>query len=517
MEVATNLNFYVLFTMLITASCVAIVTKWIRLPYAIALVIVGLLIGVFHWLPVVTMTPELIMLIFLPAMLFEASWNLHFSVLKSCYKPVSLLATVGVIASTAIVGFILHTLSGIDLKIAFLFGAMISATDPISVLALFKKLRVDRNLYTILEGESLFNDGTAVVLFRILLASIVAGGDLSWTKLSVDFIAIICGGAAVGAFFGLAASKLTQFFDDHLLEITLTFLVAYGSYIVAEQLHCSPVISVLVAGIIMGNYGSRQGMSATTRLAVNSFWEYAAFIAESLVFLLIGMQIKFDLIMKYLPYIGYGILAILIARLFVVYGLMAIVNTKKEPIPLAWRHLLFWGGLRGSLCMAMALSLPKNFPERELIVVTTFGVALFTLLVPGLTMELLVKVMKVAVKPGSFGRLHERLSELNTETAVLDRSLKEGKINKKVYREKLENLHARKIETEHLVELAYSEQGSENAVEKLQVEQELIRAQKERLRQLHQEGKISAEVIEDFKQQIDVRYLEIKDEVKKHD
>lgn len=504
--------------MLLTASCVAIVTKWIRLPYAIALVIVGLLIGVFHWLPVVIMTPELILLIFLPAMLFEAAWNLHFSMLKSCWKPVSLLATLGVILSTVIVGLLLHKLAGIDSKIAFLFGAMISATDPISVLALFKKLRVDRRLYTILEGESLFNDGTAVVLFHLLLATIVAGADISWGHVAVDFLAIICGGAAVGTVFGFAASRLTQYFDDHLLEITLTLLVAYGSYIVAEQLHVSPVISVLVAGIIIGNYGSRKGMSATTRLAVNSFWEYAAFIAESLVFLLIGMQIKFDLIVKYLPFIGFGILAILVARFFVVYVLLVFANDKKQSIPTTWKHLLFWGGLRGSLCMAMALSLPQNFPQRELIVVTTFGVALFTLLVPGLTMEWLVKIMKVATQQNSYTHLREKLHAIETERKQLEEKLKAGKIDKKSYREKIEDVHARKIETEHLIEFADEDQISESSIEKLQIEQELIRVQKERLNTLSKEGKLSADVLDEFKDKIDQRFLEIHTEFKEqHD
>ncbi|HNB23151.1 MAG TPA: cation:proton antiporter, partial [Candidatus Melainabacteria bacterium] len=353
MEITSNLNFYLLFTMLLLASGVAIVTKWIKLPYSIALVIVGLFIGIFHFLPVVTMTPELILLIFLPALLFEASWNLHYDWLKSCYKPVALLATLGVLMSAIIVGFVLHGLTGLDFKLSLLFGAMISATDPISVLALFKRMRVNRRLHTILEGESLLNDGTAVALFRVLLASILVGGDLSWSRIGIDFALITCGGIFVGAAVGSIASKLTQYFDDHLLETTLTVLVAYGSYVLAEQFRVSSVISVLVAGFIMGNFGSRTSMSATTRLAVDSFWEYAAFIAESLVFLLIGMQIKYDLVVKYSPCILAGVAAILIARFVVIYTLSPIASDKAHPISLKWQHLLFWGGLRGSLCMAM--------------------------------------------------------------------------------------------------------------------------------------------------------------------
>ena len=325
--------------MLLLASGVAVVTKWVKLPYSIALVIVGLLIGVFHWLPVVAMTPELILLIFLPVLLFEASWNLHFETLKKCWKPVTAFATVGVMVSTVTVGLVLHALTSFDLKIALLFGSMISATDPISVLALFKSLNVNRRLHTILEGESLLNDGTAVALFRIFLAAILAGSDFSWTTIAVDFVSITCGGIAVGAAAGFLASKATRYFDDHLLETTLTVLVAYGSYICAEHLHVSAVIAVLTAGIVMGNFGSRQRMSASTRLLVDSFWEYAAFIAESLVFLLIGMQIKFDLLIKYSPSILAGVVAILIARFVVIYGLSPLVSSRQQPIPMKWRAL----------------------------------------------------------------------------------------------------------------------------------------------------------------------------------
>lgn len=497
------------------ASGVAIVTKWIRLPYSIALVIVGLLVGVFHWLPVVVMTPDLILLIFLPALLFEASWNLPFEALKSSYKPVALLATVGVITSAVMVGNIVHAIVGIDLKVALVFGAILSATDPISVLALFKRLKVDRRLHTILEGESLLNDGTAVVLFKIFLASLIVGGEISWTKVAVDFVGVTCGGIITGAAVGFAASKLTEFFDDHLLETTLTVLVAYGSYLLAENLHVSSVISVLTAGMVMGNFGSRRGMSATTRFAVDSFWEYTAFIAESLLFLLIGMQIKFDLLVKYLPFIGAGVLAILVARIFVVYCLCPLVSTKKHPISANWRHLLFWGGLRGSLCMAMALSLPTTLPERELIVVTTFGVALFTLLIPGLTMEPLVKGLRAFTGHGAkISQLEDKLKLKDNEQKKLDGSLRHGKLKKKEYRAQLEKLKTERKEIASLLQLASEEPCEEIFLERLQTEGELIMAQKDRLEALSSRGEIRAEVLAEFQAQINARYVEMHSEAK---
>lgn len=511
MENASNLNFHLLFTLLLLASGVAIVTKWIRLPYSIALVMVGLLIGIFHWLPVVNMTPELILLIFLPAMLFEASWNLQIEWLKTSIRPISILATIGVFVSTLIVGLVLHHIAGLDLKVALLFGAMLSATDPISVLSLFKRLNVNKRLHTILEGESLLNDGTAVALFRVLLTAILLGGDLSVAKICSEFLVMTIGGSLVGLAVGFLASKLTQYFDDHLLETTLTVLVAYGSYMLAEQAKVSPVIAVLVAGFIMGNFGSRRSMSATTRLAVDSFWEYAAFIAESLVFLLIGMQIRFDLVVKYSPFIGCGIVAILLARMVVVYFLCLIFRDKKFPIPLNWQHLLFWGGLRGSLCMAMALSLPESFPQRELLIVTTFGVALFTLLVPGLTMEALVKLMKVSGQQTSrFGQLQIELTKLQREKTKLNKALHAGQLNRKVHKEKMQSLELKINETIDLIQLLEHSNDTEDEVERLFIETALTRAQRECLLQLGKKQGASSAILAEYRDRVDGQYMTMK-------
>ena len=511
METTSNLNFDLLFTMLLLASGVAIVTKWIKLPYSIALVIVGLAIGLFHFLPVVTMTPELILLIFLPALLFEASWHLNFETLKPCFKPVALLATVGVLISAMIVGSMMHYMCGIDFKMALLFGAMISATDPISVLALFKRLRVDRRLHTILEGESLLNDGTAVVLFRVLLAAILAGGEISWTRIELDFVLMTVGGLIVGSAVGFAASKLTALFDDHLLETTLTVLVAYGSYILAEQLNVSSVIAVLAAGFLMGNFGSRSAMSATTILAVESFWEYAAFIAESLVFLLIGMQIKPDLLAKYTPFIGAGVLAILVSRMVVVYGLFPFVSSKKYPVPFTWRLLLFWGGLRGSLCMAMALSLPSNFPQREMLVVTTFGVALFTLLLSGLTMEPLVRLMKVSVdRTPKEVELQEAIDRLEVEKSKLVQAKKSGQLSKKDCGAGLTEVEAKRKEAQQLLELIEGSDSRDEEAERLQIETDLIRAQKECLMKLSRKTSSRPALLEEFRGRLDSKLLEIR-------
>ncbi|MBU6452173.1 MAG: Na+/H+ antiporter [Cyanobacteria bacterium REEB67] len=437
------------------ASAVGLAVRFVRLPYSIALVIVGLFIGACHLLPPVTMTPELILLVCLPALLFEASWNLNLKELARNWRPIILLAVPGVLVSMAVAGFVLHTLGHLAWPLALLFGAITAATDPISVLALFRKMGIDKRLSLILEAESLFNDGTAVVLFKLILGialsyvastqagSVAAPFVVSPGALAGSFVISVCGGALVGLFVGYCLSYVTKFFDDHLLEITLTAICAYGSYLLAEQLHVSPVIAVLIAGIVVGNFGSRVYMGPATRLAVDSFWEYAAFIVNSIVFLLIGLQIDFPLLVKYGSLIGCGILSILAARLVLVYLFGPLLSTKELPISLSWRHMLFWGAIRGSLSMALALSLPYSFAPREEMIVLTFGVTLFTLLVPGLTIEPLAKILKLAQNARinfQYERLKGKLFAEKQALNTLDLMVDEGMIGAVLYEEMAEEL-----------------------------------------------------------------------------
>lgn len=411
----------VFLSLLIAATLTAISTRLINLPYSVALVLTGLAVTSLKLVPAVHITPELVMLVFLPGLLFEASWNMDFKVLKQNWLPIGSMATLGVLLCTFLVGLVVSGLGGFNWQLSLVFGAMIAATDPVSVVAMFRKLGVPKRLTMLLEGESLLNDGTAVVVFRIVVGMIAAGGSISLSDAGTSFLTVIIGGLVIGVTAGLFFSWLTRFFDDPSLEITFTVISAYGTYLAAEHFLVSPVIAVVTTGLILGNYGSRSAMSASTRLSVSSFWEYMAFLSNSLLFILVGSSIEFSGLMANSKLIAIAVLAVLIARAVSVYGLSRLF-AGKEPIPTKWQHVIFWGGLRGALSMALALSLPVDFPHRAELIHMTFGVVLFTLLVKGLSIEYLVKHLQLRLNDQhqvQYQKIAARLMTLSAQEQAL--------------------------------------------------------------------------------------------------
>ena len=244
-------------------------------------------------------------------------------------------------------------------------------------------------------------------------------------------------GLAIGATIGIIASVLTSYFDDHLLEITLTTIVAYGSFLLAESFHVSPVIAVLVAGLIIGNYGRHRGMSPTTQVAVNSFWEYAAFVVNSLVFLLIGLEVQLPMLAENAAAIAWAVLAMLLGRVAGVYGLMPIVNRLSEPVPWRWRHILFWGGLRGSLSIALALSLPATLSGRSELVTMVFGAVIFSLLAQGLSISPLLRFLGLSRRDPNLRDYELAQGQLLAEMAAiveLDQLRNRGVVPDRIYR-----------------------------------------------------------------------------------
>ena len=418
-----------LLILLIAASLIALVTTRLKIPYTIALVIGGVAIDLFH-LPIQRilgeqvqsplLTPEIIFILFLPALLFESGINVHVRRLRNNLIPILLLAIFGVLLATCVTGYAVHWLLGLPIAVALVFGALISATDPISVLALFKDMGVGKRLAVLIEGESLFNDGTAVVVFQILLAGAVTG-SLSVSSGLSRFLIVALGGAVVGLLLGFAVSKVTERVDNPSIEILLTTILAYGVYLVAEHFHVSGVIATVCAGLMVGNYGAEHGMSSRTRVALWSFWEYFAFVINSLVFLLIGIEVHVSSLLGSWNAILVAIAAVLMGRVLTVYSLTPISNRLATKVPLKWQHVLVWGGLHGGVSMALALSLGADFPYRSQLLAMTFGVVAFSIVVQGLTIKpLLRRLGLVKAREHEYDELKVRLAALSSAKSELE-------------------------------------------------------------------------------------------------
>ncbi len=272
---------------------------------------------------------------------------------------------------------------------AFIVGAIVSATDPVAVVATMRQLKAPPRLVTLIDAESLFNDGTAVLVYAIALGAL--GGGRSLSDDAVSFVVGIVASVAIGAAAGLLIARVAALTTDHLIELTLTLLAAYGTYVLADLVHQSGIISVVVAGIVTGTYGRRVGFSARAREAIDTVWEFLAFVLTAVAFLLIGLAIPLQTLGDAAVPIAWGVVAVLVGRALVVYGLLGgssrlAYRLGVAPwIPLSWLHVMNWTGLRGAVAMALALSLPGDVPDRTLLQGTTFGIVLFTVLVQGTT------------------------------------------------------------------------------------------------------------------------------------
>lgn len=375
--------------LLFLASLAGIAARRLRMPYTVGLVLVGLGLTIIGQIDL-EITSELILGILIPPLVFEAAYHLNFQDLSRNLKPILILTVPGILITTFMVGGVIHLGAGFSFQVALLFGALVAATDPDAVVALIRSLGVPKRLQVLLEGESLLNDGTVIVLFNLLIGVILTG-EFSLTNSITQFVSIAGGGLAVGLIVGWLLSQLISRIDDHLLETTLTTVLAYGAYLIAENIAVSGVMAVVAAGLVNGNIGAK-GMSPTTRIVVFNFWEYAAFIATNFVFLAIGLQIDIAMLIENWQVILWSIGAVLISRAVVVYSL----RIFSKDIPPRWQHVLFWGGLRGALAPALALALPIELGTiRFQLQAMVFGVILFNLLVQGISMGPLVRRLKL--------------------------------------------------------------------------------------------------------------------------
>jgi CPA1 family monovalent cation:H+ antiporter len=375
--------------LLLVAAVVAMLARRLHVPYSVGLVLAGVALALLPFSHKIELTKELVFTLFLPPLIFEAAFQLRWRELRKDLPVILTLATVGVIMCAVATAAGMHYLAHWSWISAAVFGVLIAATDPVAVIAMFKDAKVHGRIRLLVEAESLFNDATAAVAFTIALmfASGQSVGAVGVTKTLLIMVAgsLVCGAAVAGLVLLLAGAT-----DDHLVEITFTTVAAFGSFLLAEHFHLSGVLASLTAGLILGNVG-HLAIAPKGRAAVEEFWEYAAFVANSLIFLLIGMRLaNQDYGFVWLPaLIAIGVVTV--GRAFAIYPSSLLFARSSLRVSAKHQHILFWGGLRGALALALALGLPEEMPGREAIITVAFAVVAFSIFVQGMTVKPLMR------------------------------------------------------------------------------------------------------------------------------
>lgn len=378
---------------LMVAAVIGVIVRRVPVPYVTALAVVGLAAGLtgikqpFHF------TPNLILFVLVPGLLFEAAFNLRWRHLWGNLTATVTLATVGVLVTTAVAGLLGHFALGLAVPVAMLFGAVVSPTDPVAVVAVFRRLGVPQRLASLVESESLFNDGTGAVVFVIALAAIETG-QLAAGPAVLEFVQLVAGGCLLGCAIGFLLSLVSLRIDDTPVEITLTAIAAYGGYLAASFLHVSGILTVVFAGLVMGNFGRPRAMSARTQVAVDAFWDYVAFFLNSIVFLMIGLDVPWSNILSHWPLVLAGAGIVLVSRVVTVYPLLALLRPFTRTVPLRWQHILVWSGMRGAIALALLLSLQSSHPrEFDAIRGLVYGVVLIQIIIQGVTIGPLARAL----------------------------------------------------------------------------------------------------------------------------
>lgn len=408
-----------LILLLIVTLIVALFARLLRVPYTLLLVIVGFIVGLLPFLPQEHLDPNLVLYVFIPALLFEGAWNAELDRLEADWLPIILLVIPGMVLSLLVVALFLHIGVGLEWLLALLVGAIVAPTDPVSVISLFEQMGVPDRLRTLVEGESIFNDGTGGAAYELVLAVLLptlglaeVTGNPTFVNTPVlgiigEVLWLIFGGLLLGFGVGWVASHIVRRVEDRLVVITITITVAYGMYLLGAALHTSGLLAVVGAGLVMGSYGRKHAMSPRTIESADDVWEFINYLANSLLFLLLGFELALTHLVQSFPGIFFGILGAIIGRVLMIYMFIPLQDilarwwahrtpgrhtrlARPIPIPSAWRPVMVLSGLRGALSLALVLGLPEALAQRNLLTDIVYGIILVTLLGQGLTLRLVL-------------------------------------------------------------------------------------------------------------------------------
>ncbi|WP_416841357.1 cation:proton antiporter [Haloferax sp. DFSO52] len=432
----------VLYLFVIAAGVGIVTSRYTKLQYTTGLLLAGLLISIIGSPIEVELTSDLILLALLPALIFNDAINIDVRAFRENIVPILALAVIGLLASIAIIAVVGQAVFGFSLAVAIIFGAIIMPTDPVSVLAVFEDLGVPERLNTLVEGESLLNDGVSIVVYSSILAVFIqaesTGVEVSnlvtpvelFADIGVGIFVALVGGALVGGAAGYGATQLISRVDDDLTAVVLSFIVAYGVYLFLDLLGSSGVIGTLTAGIFLGSDPSRAEISPETNFSVEAIWGYAAFIANTFIFVVLGIITPFDLLVEYAPQIVAAIVLVFFARAVVIYPLVGALNRwLTTPISRAYQHVLSWSGIHASVSIALVLGVAESFsgPITEQLSALVFGVAAFTLLVNGPTMGRVIDRVGISKQrppqrlfEALIGRLHGVNAALESAEKLLE-------------------------------------------------------------------------------------------------
>jgi CPA1 family monovalent cation:H+ antiporter len=519
----------ILIILLLVAAVVALLSRYLRIPYVTGLVLAGL--AITELLPKqIGLDDSLILNLFLPILLFEAAINTDIRRLRSTIEPIALLAGPGVVIAAGIIAALLKFGLGLTWLSAFLIGAILANTDTVSVIAVFNDIPVPSRLSTIVEGESLFNDGLTLVLFSLIL-NVNATGSFSVLDGLQQIFVVIAGSLLVGLALGYLSTGSTGLLarlDDSLTSILLTVAVALGTFQIGQLLGLSGGVAVVIAGLVVGTIGLSNNLSASNKLTLLSFWEIASFIVNSFIFLLIGIEIDLITLWQTLPAVLLTIFACQIGRIVSVYSLLALIRWFDRPIPLRWQHVLFFGNIKGSLSMALALSIPPSLEARGQLISIVFGTVLLSLIGQGLSLPWLVKRLQLSslsLPRQQTEQLQAQLMSAKAAQDELESLLKSGVLPKTLYEEMRSAYQIQVAGAEKALREIYnrrqneSDANNDNAFSGFSqraqldaIRRRLLLAEKGALNEAVRKQILSEEIVKDRMQKIDEQLLRLEDD-----